>query len=270
MPAVEREHGSRHPRALDPQADVARPTATTTRLVREPNENIVAHHALEHLHRVGVRDVHHVEVQARGRRSAGRSRAPGWEEYVRDRLDKDRAQSLANERWVLGETEVVSLERILTDAAGPARPLLRRLPQRVGDFLKDLDVRAAGEQREALDELQALSETPWPYSKLLTTLADNTRLELAPQSLANQSGQALLDKATQKAKQNQTVQTILGRRRRAAPNKRWISPVEDAFAPMVTFGVPPEAKEGDKPAPTAPLALRQRHGRRRSSDSWRT
>jgi len=112
-------------------------------------------------------------------------------------------------------------------------------------------VRQPESNAEALDELQALSETPWPYSKLLTTLGDNTRLEVAPQSLTSQTGQALLDKATEKAKQNQTVQTIIGGDGGAPPPKRWISPVEDAFSPMVTFGVPPETKGDEKPSPTA-------------------
>ena len=35
----------------------------------------------------------------------------GWENYVRDRLGKDRARQLTVERWVLGETIVVSERR---------------------------------------------------------------------------------------------------------------------------------------------------------------
>ena len=62
---------------------------------------------------------------------------------------------------MLGETEVVSLDRI-------ERTLQRDLRDRYfaayrnawSDFLKDLDVRQPDSNSEALDELQALSETP--------------------------------------------------------------------------------------------------------------
>ncbi len=219
-------------------------------LVREPNENIAPITRSS----IFIGSAFATYITSKSKPEvvvSGAYTRAGWEEYIRDRLDKDRAQSLANEGWVLGETEVVSLERILRTLQDLRDHYFSAYRNAWGDFLKDLDVRQPESNAEALDELQALSETPWPYSKLLTTLADNTRLEVAPQSLANQSSQALLDKATEKAKQNQTVQTILGSDGGAPPPKRWVSPVEDAFSPMVTFGVPPETKEGDKPAPTA-------------------
>src|ERR1019366_1253879 len=219
-------------------------------LVREPNENIspITRSSIF----IGSAFATYITSKSKPEVVvSGAFTRAGWEEYVRDRLDKDRAQSLANEGWVLGETEVVSLERILRTLQDLRDHYFSAYRNAWGDFLKDLDVRQPESNAEALDELQALSETPWPYSKLLTTLGDNTRLELAPQSLTNQTGQALLDKATEKAKQNGTVQTIFGTDGGAPPPKRWVSPVEDAFSPMVTFGVPPEAKGDDKPAPTA-------------------
>jgi type VI secretion system protein ImpL len=171
---------------------------------------------------------------------------PGWETYVRDRLDSDRAESLAHDRWVLGETEELGKERIEKELQELRDRYFADYRNAWSDFLKDLDVRQPESNSDALDELQALSETPWPYGKLLGTLGENTRLEVAPESAAH--AQSLLDKAKDKAKDNQTVQTILGTDGGAPAPKRWISPVEEAFQPMVGFGVP--AGGEDKPAPT--------------------
>ena len=175
----------------------------------------------------------------------------GWEGYIRDKLDKDRAQRLAQDRWVLGETEQVGLERMEKTLKDLTDRYFAEYRNAWSDFLKDLDVRQPESNSEALDELQAMSETPWPYSKLLKTLADNTRLEKVPESLAGQAGNALLQKvekgAEEKARQNQTVNTILGGDGGAPPPKKWVSPVEEAFAPMVEFGVPPAPPEGSEP-----------------------
>ena len=46
------------------------------------------------------------------------------------------------------------------------------------------------------------------------------------------------------------MQQYLGDGGAPAPKKRWISPVEEAFQPMTTFGVPPLTTGDDKPPPT--------------------
>jgi type VI protein secretion system component VasK len=115
-------------------------------------------------------------------------------------------------------------------------------------------VRQPESNSEALDELSALSETPWPYYKLLNTLSDNSRLEQSPESLAAQTGQSLLDKGIEKGiekgKQNATLAPLLGDGGAPEKPKRWISPVEESFQPMVTFGVPAETTGDQKPSPT--------------------
>jgi type VI secretion system protein ImpL len=218
-------------------------------LVREPNENVppITRSSIF----IGSAFATYVTSKSKPEVvvSGAYTRA-GWEEYVRDRLDKDRAQSMASDGWVLGETEVRSLERIQRTLDGLRDHYFSAYRNAWGDFLKDLDVREPESNSEALDELQALSETPWPYSKLLGAVADNTRLEVAPTSAANQTSQALIDKATQDAKDSKAGQVIFGTDGGAPPQKRWISPVEEAFRPMVTFGVPPPTSGDEKPAPT--------------------
>jgi type VI secretion system protein ImpL len=174
----------------------------------------------------------------------------GWETYVRDKLDKERAKQMAQDRWVLGETEEIGVERMEQVLEGLRDRYLADYRNAWADFLRDLDVRKPTSNADALDELQALSETPWPYFKLLKTLGDNVRLELPPPSTADQTGQALLEKAADKARQTQTGQMLLGDGG-AAPPKRWISPVEDSFTPMVTFGVPATVAADQTPPPTA-------------------
>jgi type VI secretion system protein ImpL len=218
-------------------------------LVRDPNENIApitrSSIFIGSTFATYVTSKSKPEVVVRGAFTK-----EGWEGYVRDKLDKNRAQRLAQDRWVLGETEQVSVERMEKTLKDLSDRYFADYRNAWADFLKDLDVRQPESNAEALDELQALTETPWPYLKLLTTLSDNTRLEQPPESTAAQAGNALLQKAEEKAKQNQTVQTILGSDGGAPAPKRWVSPVEEAFAPMVDFGVPAETTGDQKPPPT--------------------
>ena len=170
----------------------------------------------------------------------------GWESYVRDRLDAERARQLAQDRWVLGDTQergVQEMERRLQDLRERYFAEFRNAWR---DFLADLDVRQPQSNSDALDELQALSETPWPYAKLLKVLDDNTRLELAPPTAGQQAGNAILTKI----EGNAAVQKLLGDGGADGPGKRWISPVEEAFAPMTAFGVAPAVAGTDKPPPT--------------------
>jgi type VI secretion system protein ImpL len=224
-------------------------------LIREPNENVApitrSSIFIGSAFATYITSKSKPEVVVRGAFTR-----EGWEGYVRDKLDKTRAQRLAQDRWVLGETEQVSVERMEKTLKDLSDRYFAEYRNAWSDFLKDLQVRQPESNAEALDELTALSETPWPYGKLLNTLADNTRLTQPTESTANQVGNALLQKVEEKGRQNQTINTILGGDAGAPAPKRWVSPVEEAFQPMVVFGVPPAAPEGDqkaaeqKPAPT--------------------
>ncbi|MEI7893894.1 MAG: type VI secretion system membrane subunit TssM, partial [Myxococcales bacterium] len=174
----------------------------------------------------------------------------GWENYVRDKLDKERAKQLAQDRWVLGETEQVSVERMERVLQDLQDRYFNDYRNAWADFLRDLDVRTPDSNAEALDELVALSEIPLPYGKLLKTLAENTRLQQPEVSLAERRGGDVLRRVADEAKKNAAVQTVFGDAGVPDAPKRWVSPVEEAFRPMTNFGVPADGKPGDKPAAT--------------------
>jgi type VI secretion system protein ImpL len=220
-------------------------------LVRDPNENIApitrSSIFIGSTFATYVTSKSKPEVVVRGAFTK-----EGWDSYIRDKLDKDRAVRLAQDRWVLGETEQISIERMEKTLKALSDRYFAEYRNAWADFLKDLDVRQPESNSEALDELQALSETQWPYSKLLNKLAENTRLDPAPQSTSQQVGSALLQKVEEKGKQNATVAAILGTDGGAPAPAKWVSPVEESFEPMVDFGVPPAPAEGEKPPAKPP------------------
>jgi type VI secretion system protein ImpL len=159
----------------------------------------------------------------------------GWETYLRDGLDERSAKKLAQERWVLGESDQRGTQlqqRYFSEYIAAWAALL-----------KDLDVHKPENDADVLRELSSLSETPWPQMLLLETLSENTRLQLSPDSTLAKAGQGLLDSvisgANNAVSNNQTLK-LLPVDAGVLPQqpKRWVSAVEVAFSPMTTFGVP--------------------------------
>jgi type VI secretion system protein ImpL len=178
----------------------------------------------------------------------------GWELYVRDRLGKDRAKQLAAERWVLGDTQAISVEQM--------EKILKEVRVRYfanfniawSDFIKDLDVRKPESNQDALEELAALSEVPWPYLRLIRVLAENVRLEeSAGDQALKKLEQGTLTEVKRELERNtrvQRVERVLGADGGAPLQgpKRWISPPEAAFEPMTAFAIPPGATADSEPS----------------------
>ena len=172
----------------------------------------------------------------------------GWETYVRDRLGKDRAKQLALERWVLGETEPVGLAQMEKQLAELRERYFNNYVRAWADFLKDLDVRKPASNDEALEELQALSEVPWPYQRLLRTLGDNTRLDPSATEFAEQQLEKNIKQSL--AQQSPTYQVLA--------DAGLIDPIpvrtpmlpEITFQPIVRFGVPVGPVDPNKPPAT--------------------
>jgi type VI secretion system protein ImpL len=156
-----------------------------------------------------------------------------WEAVVRDRLDRSRAKHLAEGRWVLGDTQELGVEH--------AEQLLQDLRNRYfvdyrnawAAFLGDFDLRRPVNGSEALDELNALTENPPPYQKLLAVLADNTHLSLPPQGVVQRTAGQAFDRVLDQAHE------LLGDSGAPIPEKQkaWVSPVETDFQPLVAFGI---------------------------------
>ena len=188
----------------------------------------------------------------------------GWESWVRDRLGKDRIKQLAGDRWVLGETDVVSVERTEKQLNELRDRYFSNYTRAWADFLKDFDVRRPNNNDEALEELSALSELPWPYQRLLRTLGDNVKLEEATgekvaTALTAEAERQALERVKAAAGTTGQILTDAGVLPAGIVQpKRWISPPEAAFEPMVKFGIAPDAPPvaaGQTPPPAAATQL---------------
>jgi type VI secretion system protein ImpL len=207
-------------------------------LVREANDNIapISHSTLfrgsTFAEYVSTKSV--PEVLVPGAFTRG-----GWESYVRDALDESRTKKLARDRWVLGESEERGEQEIRSE--------LKQLEQRYFTdytaawtaFVKDIQIRKPDSDDAALKELTSASEAPWPMLMLLQTLAENTRLQPSPESaVVNKVLGRGAELAASAASRAQDAVGDAGHVPTIQRPKRWVSPVEEAFAPMVTFGVP--------------------------------
>lgn len=177
----------------------------------------------------------------------------GWELYVRDRLGKDRIKQLMRDRWVLGETEDASTERTEKQLGELRDRYFANFQRAWSDFLKDFEVRRPTSNDEALDELTALSELPWPYQRLIRTLEENTRLEESAEDKALRQGQSKGGNIAATALGDISIKSVnVGEELKdagviQAPTvaNRWESPVEVAFRPITAFGI------SANPAPNA-------------------
>lgn len=182
----------------------------------------------------------------------------GWETYIRDRLGKDRLKQLVRDRWVLGETEDVGTARTEKQLDELRDRYFESYKRAWADFLKDLDIRRPNSNEEALDELNALSELPWPYQRLIRTLDENTRLEESPEEKAKREAMNRGGNIASQIAATATVgQVQLGRELADAgvikgpqARTRWESPPELAFRPMVNFGVKADPESGGDPSKT--------------------
>jgi type VI secretion system protein ImpL len=170
---------------------------------------------------------------------AGAFTRSGWESYVRDALDARSAKKLAHDRWVLGETEEQGVKEILAGLKQLETRYFNEYRDAWAAFVKDLQAARPDSDMAALKELSSASETPWPMLMLLQTMAENTRLQPSPDSpLASAAQGRLADIAASAGGQAQAAIGDAGTVPVAQRSRRWVSPVEEAFAPMVTFGIP--------------------------------
>jgi type VI secretion system protein ImpL len=174
---------------------------------------------------------------------------PGWAR-VRNLLEVQQTQ-LTAEGWVLGENTLLNQEEILKQIIKLRELYFQRFQDAWRDFIMDLDVTKPDNADVALDEMNALSEPPWPYLRLLQTLDDNVTLDIG-EAQNSEAEQGVLDQASQKLKQKASQKGIDAGGALDVDNgtQKPISPVEKAFKPMTKFGVAENVKEGQQAPPT--------------------
>jgi type VI secretion system protein ImpL len=148
---------------------------------------------------------------------------------------------LADERWVLGESQAKAGEAVERQIAKLRDLYFLRFSNAWSKFLQDIDVTQPENALAALDELNALSEPEWPYLRLLRTLHENVTIDLSD---TQPDLEATL---TERAKQE--IKKRLGDGGTEAP-KRPVSLVERTFKPLSDFAVPPAAGGDKAEAPT--------------------
>ena len=179
----------------------------------------------------------------------------GWTK-IRRLLDEERTK-LTSEGWVLGTEERIPDEQINKEVAALRQIYFDRFRDAWRDFIADLVIARPVNAEGSLDELLALSEPEWPYLRLIRILGDDVELEVNDVEAGRGS---LLEQAADKAKEA-AKQKLLGQQvtldaGALLDRQRAASPVELAFKPIVTFGMPAPAGPPGSPPP-APTGLSQ-------------
>jgi type VI secretion system protein ImpL len=181
----------------------------------------------------------------------------GWAKIRRLLDDKT---TLTSEGWVLGTEERIPEDQVKKEVQALRQIYFDRFREAWRDFLADLVVARPTNAEGSLEQLLALNEPEWPYLRLIRILGDNVELELSDAEAGRES---LLERAADKAKEaakekllGQPVSVDAGALL-SAPRAQ--SPVELAFKPIVTFGLPPAAGAAGAPPP-GPTGLSQYQG----------
>lgn len=177
----------------------------------------------------------------------------GWAK-IRRLLDVEKSK-LSAEGWVLGTAAQVDEAQIARDVANLRQIYFDRYRDAWRDFFVDLTVAKPTSTEASLEELLALREPEWPYMRLTRILSENVELEISDAEAGKGS---LLDQAAQQAKEAAKAK-LLGQPAAldagALLNRdRAVSPVELAFKPITTFGVPPAMPAGAPAPPPTGLA----------------
>ena len=178
----------------------------------------------------------------------------GWN-MVRAILGSQQS-SLFHDTWVLGAEGDQADFDAMARVADLRKKYFERFAIAWRNFLLDQDVVVPASADVALDEMNALSEPPWAYQRLLTTLNDNVTLDLGGSEDMSSLEKSGLDKVADEAKRKlgtaaPGVDAGGVMASATAGTERPISLVETAFKPLTSFAVPPApAKEGEPPAAT--------------------
>ncbi|MBX3222278.1 MAG: type VI secretion system membrane subunit TssM [Labilithrix sp.] len=180
----------------------------------------------------------------------------GWAK-IRRLLDEERTK-LTSEGWVLGTEDRIPDEQINKEVAALRQIYFDRYRDAWREFLGDLVVARPANAEGSLEELLALSEPEWPYLRLSRILADNVELEVSDAEAGRGSlFEQAADKAKEAAKQKLLGQPVTLDAGALLDRDKAASPVELAFKPIVTFGMPQATTPGAPPPPPTGLSQYQ-------------
>lgn len=158
----------------------------------------------------------------------------------------EREKLLTAESWVLAQPLIKAKSTESDKMMEKLRELyFKRYRDAWHDFFLDIQVKRPTSYNNALALLSALSEPVQPYRRLIETLAKNVRLNVKKSELGN-VGKTLL--ARQKARMAARVRIHVSSRPKREKGRE-ISPMEDAFEPLLEFGAPPVGGNPDRPPP---------------------
>ncbi len=178
----------------------------------------------------------------------------GWN-TVRQALQSQQSQ-LNSEVWVLNEDLTAKVD-VFKQIIDLRNQYFENYKKAWRDFLMDLEVEKPDNAERALDELQALSESEWPYQRLIRILDENVTLDVGeaedgPDQFETGAAAKLNQKISQKtgsALQGTGIDSGVSVTNK--PKGRPISPVERDFKPITKFGVSGVTpKEGEQGPPT--------------------
>lgn len=172
--------------------------------------------------------------------------ALGWQK-VRGLLDSPDSR-LELEPWVIGQQAIVTGDSKQNGAQQLRDLYFQRYSKAWTEFIAGLSVVAPTEMKTALDELRVVSASDGPYVRLFKVIAENVRLDVTPpKTLAEQALEKTKAVAAEKLPD-------AGADGGAPPPPRPVSPVEQQFDPLLTFGFG-EASAGKADAAPSKLSL---------------
>lgn len=251
----------------------AAPAPRDERLVSYVRSELLRASPTNHLYQMLVRDTN-AEVSAitrdtifkgssaafvsskRDRKVDGAYTKLGWSK-VRRLLDEERSK-LDAEDWVLGRPKQIPTGKLDDEIAALREIYFANYREAWRAFLSDLVVARPANAEASLEELLALSEPEWPYLRLARILADNVELEVSDAEAGVRSrGEDAADKLKEAAKQKLLGQPVTLDAGSLLDRPKAMSPVEVAFKPIVTFGVPAATAAGAAPPPPTGLSQYQ-------------
>lgn len=174
----------------------------------------------------------------------------GWE-IVKTQL-KQLEETLVAEAWVLGANTKDKRDRVEERVTALRAKYFETYLQEWLDFLNDFEVHRPDNAQQALKELNALSELPYPYERLLTAVRDRAIIEeLKPpkegdglKGKLGKTGQQVLAKAKGAAK---VVEAIDAAQTTQPIEPRQLRHMRRVFMPLASFLGPAPTEEVPNP-----------------------